>query len=73
MADLSAALKQLHKQRDEAARALARIEAAISALQGASAKTSLRRGGRRKLSAAARRRIAAAQKARWAKWRARKS
>lgn len=73
MADLNAALKQLRQQRDEAARALARIDAAITALHGTSATASLRRGGRRKMSAAARKRIAAAQKARWAKWRARKS
>lgn len=70
MADLTSALKHLRIQRDQAARALARLDAAINALDGASARNSSRRGGRSKMSAAARKRIAAAQKARWAKWRA---
>ncbi len=68
MANLSAVLRHLQQQRNQASRTLAQLDAAISALNGAG--RSPQRGSRRKLSAAARRRIAAAQKARWAKWRA---
>jgi predicted nucleic acid-binding Zn-ribbon protein len=53
---------------------LNQVRAAITALQGASknSRGSTITAGRsgRTISAAARRRIAAAQKARWAKWRA---
>ena len=64
IAALKAETKRLEQE-------LTQVRAAIAALQGAS------NDGRgitarlsRKLSAAARKRIAAAQKARWAKWRA---
>lgn len=70
MANLSAVLRHLQKQRAQAARTLAQLDAAINALDGTG--RSPQRGGRRRLSAAARRRIAAAQKARWAKWRAKR-
>ncbi len=73
MANLVVALKQLRKQRDRIRQTLAGIDAAIAALGAAGARKSSRRRGRRKLSTAARRRIAAAQKARWAKWRMQKS
>lgn len=65
MTDLSAVLAQLKKERDKLDRAIAALS------QGA---TGTRRGsaGRRRLSAAARQRIANAQRARWAKFRAKK-
>lgn len=48
---------------------LKQVRSAITALQGASNNGIARLSGRT-LSASTRRRIAAAQKARWAKWRA---
>jgi hypothetical protein len=65
MTDLSAVLMQLKKERDKLNRA---IEALSYGATGA------RRGstGKRRLSAAARQRIANAQRARWAKFRAKK-
>lgn len=65
MTDLSVVLVQLKKERDKLDRAIAALS------QGA---TRGRRGstGRRRLSAAARQRIANAQRARWAKFRAKK-
>ena len=55
------------KMRDQAARAVARLEAALAALNGGS--YGKRTGTRSRMSAAARARIAAAQRARWAKVR----
>ncbi len=72
MANIDSALKQLRNERQVTAGFLARIDAAIKVLDGAGANTSSRKRVRRKMSAEARRRIAAAQKARWAKWRRRK-
>jgi len=60
MTDLGAIVAQLKKERDK-------LDRAIAALSGVG-----RNGGRRKLSAAARERIAAAQRARWAKFKAKK-
>lgn len=65
MADLSSIVKQLIAERD-------RLNAAIAALEGVGNRTS-RKSAKRTLSAAARARIAAAQKRRWAKVRAKKS
>ena len=62
MADLRAVVEQLKKERDK-------LDRAIEALTGV---TGGRGGGRRTLSAAARERIAAAQRARWAKFKAKK-
>lgn len=64
MTDLSAVLAQLKKERDKLNRAIEALS------QGAT--TGRRSTGRRKLSAAARQRIANAQRARWAKFRAKK-
>jgi hypothetical protein len=64
MADLGAVLEQLKAER-------AKLDKAIEALSGLTGKSS-GGGGRRKLSAAARGRIAAAQRARWAKFKAKK-
>jgi hypothetical protein len=66
MANLAGVVQQLKKERDQAARALKCLDAALAALNGGS---SGRRTGTRKLSAAGRARIAAAQRARWAKAR----
>lgn len=65
MTNLSAVLAQLKKERDKLNRAIEALS------QG---RTGARRGssGRRRLSAAARQRIASAQRARWAKFRAKK-
>jgi hypothetical protein len=63
MANLAGVVQQLKKERDQAARALKCLDAALAALNGGS---SGRRTGTRKLSRA---RIAAAQRARWAKAR----
>ena len=62
MADLGAILSQLKAER-------AKLDKAIDALSGVAGKS----GGTRKLSAAARARIAAAQRARWAKFKAKKA
>ena len=64
MSDLSAVVAQLKKERDK-------LDRAIAALSGITAGGAGRRGPR-KLSAAARERIAAAQRARWAKFKAKK-
>ncbi|HTS05594.1 MAG TPA: hypothetical protein VMP68_08430 [Candidatus Eisenbacteria bacterium] len=63
MTDLGAIVAQLKKERDK-------LDRAIAALSGVG--RSGGGGGRRKLSAAARERIAAAQRARWAKFKAKK-
>lgn len=64
MTDLRAVVEQLKKERDQ-------LDKAIVALSGITDKTAAVRG-RRRLSAAARERIAAAQRARWAKQKAKK-
>ena len=64
MADLSAVVAQLKAER-------AKLDKAIEALSGVAGKSSGGRGTRRQ-SAAARERIAAAHRARWAKFKAKK-
>ena len=64
MIDLGAVLAQLKQDRDK-------LERAIAALSGITSNAAGR--GRRKLSAAARERIAAAQRARWAKFKKNKA
>jgi len=66
MADLDAVLEQLKEER-------AKLDRAIAALSGVGSNSSKANRGRRTLSVAARKRIAAAQRARWAKWKARKA
>jgi hypothetical protein len=63
MTDLGAVVAQLKAER-------AKLDKAILALSGVAGKSG--GGGRRRLSAAARARIAAAQRARWAKFKAKK-
>jgi hypothetical protein len=65
MTNLAGIVQQLRKERDQAARVVERLDAALAALNGSS--YGKRTGQRRHLSAAARKRIAAAQRARWAK------
>jgi hypothetical protein len=69
MANLAGVVQQLRKERDQAAKTVRQLDAALAALDGISGgkRTSSRRGS---LSAAARARIAAAQRARWARVRA---
>ena len=67
MANLAGIVQQLRKERDQAARTVERLDAALSALNGGSfGKTTKTRS---RMSAAGRARIAAAQRARWAKVR----
>ena len=63
MTDLGAVVAQLKKERDK-------LDRAIAALSGVGRSSG--GSGRRKLSAAARERIAGAQRARWAKFKAKK-
>jgi hypothetical protein len=67
MANLAGVVQQLRKERDQAAKMVQRLDAALAALDGGS--SGKRTGRRGRLSAAARARIAAAQRARWAKVR----
>lgn len=68
MTYLSGVVEQLSKERNQAAKQLERLDAALAALNGGSRGKIA--GTRRRLSPAARARIAAAQRARWAKSRA---
>lgn len=73
MTSISQILSELQAQRKQAETELNRIDTAISALQGLGGKgDGSRTAGprRRVMSAAARKRIADAQRARWAKWKA---
>jgi len=64
--NLADVVQQLRKERDQAARTVQQLDAALAALNGVSGN---RTRTRSRLSAAARARIAAAQRARWAKVR----
>ena len=78
MLNLTEAVRQLKKERDQAQRRLDQLDAALKVLGGLGG--SNRKLGRvqrvpkkrRPMSGAARKRIAAAQRARWAKWKAAK-
>jgi hypothetical protein len=78
MSNLTKVVQQLKKERDLTYRRIGQLDEALKALTGiGSARAPIRRRGlaqasgkRRTLSAAARKRIAAAQRARWAKWKA---
>jgi hypothetical protein len=67
MANLSGIVKQLKKERDRVESQLTRLNAALAAFVGVYTKPKRQR---RKMSAKARAKIAAAQRARWAKVRA---
>jgi hypothetical protein len=64
--NLAGVVQLLRKERDQAAKTVEQLDAALAALTGVSGK---RTETRRKISAAGRARIAAAQRARWAKVR----
>ena len=76
MANLAKVVAQLRQQRDQAQKQVEQLNealAALSSLDGSGARSRIsRRSGikRRTMSAEARKRIAAAQRARWAKWKA---
>jgi hypothetical protein len=72
MGNMTGVVKQLKKERDRVERQLSGLNAAISAFVGVygGAKPT---GKKRTMSAAGRKRIAAAQRARWAKVRAKKA
>jgi len=66
MPDLGAVLSQLKAER-------VKLDKAIAVLSGLAGKSGGRGRGKRRLSAAARARIAAAQRERWAKFKAKKA
>lgn len=68
MANMAGVVQQLQKERDQAARTVERLDAALAALNGDS--YGRKSGTRRKISTAGGARIAAAQRARWAKIKA---
>ncbi len=76
MSNLAKAVQQLQKERDQARRRVEQLDEALKALGslgGLRGRVALARTlgkKRRTMSAAARKRIAAAQRARWAKWKA---
>ena len=76
MLNLAKAVLELKKEREQASRKVEQLDSALNALAGLSESSGkVRRPqtlGRKPsvMSAAARKRIAAAQRARWAKWKA---
>jgi hypothetical protein len=70
MANLSGIMKQLKKERDRVEQQLSGLNAALAAFAGAYRGTAKPGRKRRKMSAKSRAKIAAAQRARWAKVRA---
>jgi hypothetical protein len=74
--NLTGVVQRLRKERDRAQLNLQRLDAALSALDGLNSSFKDVRVGRRghkPMSAAARRRMSAAQRARWAKVKARRT
>ena len=69
MPNLSLVVRQLKKEKLRAQEEVERLDSAIRAL-GDWTRSEKRTRVRRTMSVAARRRIAAAQRARWAKWKA---
>jgi hypothetical protein len=81
MSNLAHVVRQLKQERDQAQRRIEQLDEALKALSGIGilrgrvgrvALANAPGGKRRTMSAAARKRIAAAQRARWAKWKAAK-
>jgi hypothetical protein len=70
MSNLDSVVEQLRKARAVAQKEVARLDAALSALSSGTGKS---KGVKRILSLAARKKIAAAQRARWARVRAKKT
>jgi hypothetical protein len=71
MANLSGLVKQLKEERDRVRKQLLGLETALTAFASAYS-GSTPSPKRRKLSAKSRAKIAAAQRARWAKWKAKR-
>ncbi len=72
MANLSGIVRQLKQERDRVEQQLSGLNAALAAFAGVYRGTAKPTRKRREMSAAARKRIAAAQRARWAKVRAKR-
>jgi hypothetical protein len=72
MANMTDIVKQLKKERDRVERELSGLNAALSAFVGVYSGKAKPTRKRRKLSGKARGKIAAAQRARWAKIKAKK-
>jgi hypothetical protein len=72
MTNLSGFVKQLQKERDRVEQQLSGLNAALAAFAGIYRGTARPGRTRRKMSAKSRAKIAAAQRARWAKVRAKK-
>jgi len=76
MLNLTKAVRQLEKEREQARKRLEQLDAPLKALSGVgglnrgTVRSRTIRGKRRPMSSAARKRIADAQRARWAKWKA---
>jgi hypothetical protein len=79
MSNLARVVQQLNKERDQMQLRIEQLDEALKALTGVGARRGITTGygrvqasgrKRRTMSAAGRRRIAAAQRARWAKWKA---
>jgi hypothetical protein len=75
MPNLTKVVRQLKKERERVQGEMGRLNAALAALGSLGNLAGESMGirvpkGRRTMSAAARKRIAAAQRARWAKWKA---
>lgn len=76
MLNLNQVVRQLKQEQEQVRMRLEQLDAALKALSGVgglnrgSVRTEPIAGKRRLMSAAARKRIAAAQRARWAKWKA---
>ena len=68
MLNLASTVKLLKKERDDARKTVLRIDRALKVLNG----LGRGKGTARTMSAQARKRIAAAQRKRWAKWKAAK-
>ena len=68
MLNLASTVKLLKKERDDAQKTVLRIDRALKVLNG----LGRGKGTGRTMSAQARKRIAAAQRKRWAKWKAAK-
>jgi hypothetical protein len=82
MSNLVKVVQQLRRERDQAQKRIEQLNEALKALtgldgvrrtSGRSADIRAASGTRTSMSAAARKRIAAAQRARWAKWKAAQS
>lgn len=70
MSNLSRVVDQLRQERQEAQKKINQLDQALAALGGRGGVRTKGKQERRTMSAGARKKIAAAQRARWAKWKA---